>query len=99
MIHMTPFLFESTSTFPRPVTPSKCRYLISSAPAMDTVSSRLRSNGLGLTMVLGYQANDPKLSDCGVRRGTCMVGGKAAAESTRRDTRSRSLQRMVERVR
>ena len=26
-----------------------------------------------------YLANDPKLSDRGVRRGTCMVGGKAAA--------------------
>ncbi len=26
-------------------------------------------------------ANDPKLSDLGVRRGTCMVGGKAAAEA------------------
>ena len=25
--------------------------------------------------------NDPKLSDCGGRRGTCMVGGKAAAEA------------------
>ena len=25
--------------------------------------------------------NDPKLSDSGVRRGTCMVGGKAAAEA------------------
>src|SRR5712671_3939721 len=25
--------------------------------------------------------NDPKLSDLGVRRGTCMVGGKAAAEA------------------
>ena len=25
--------------------------------------------------------NDPKLSDCGVRRGTCMVGGKAAVEA------------------
>ena len=25
--------------------------------------------------------NDPKLSDRGVRRGTCMVGGKAAAEA------------------
>ena len=25
--------------------------------------------------------NDLKLSDCGVRRGTCMVGGKAAAEA------------------
>lgn len=24
---------------------------------------------------------DPKLSDSGVRRGTCMVGGKAAAEA------------------
>ena len=26
-------------------------------------------------------SNDPKLSDRGVRRGTCMVGGKAAAEA------------------
>jgi len=25
--------------------------------------------------------NDPKLSDGGVRRGTCMVGGKAVAEA------------------
>ena len=25
--------------------------------------------------------NDPKLSDSGVRRGTCMVGGKAVAEA------------------
>jgi len=25
--------------------------------------------------------NDLKLSDSGVRRGTCMVGGKAAAEA------------------
>ena len=25
--------------------------------------------------------NDPKLSDRGVRRGTCMVGGKAVAEA------------------
>ena len=25
--------------------------------------------------------NDPKLSDSGVRRGTCMVGGKAAVEA------------------
>ena len=25
--------------------------------------------------------NDPKLSDRGVRRGTCTVGGKAAAEA------------------
>ena len=25
--------------------------------------------------------NDPKLSDSGVRRGTCMVGGKVAAEA------------------
>ena len=34
--------------------------------------------------VLGTNAvtpNDPKLSDGGVRRGTCMVGGKAAAEA------------------
>jgi hypothetical protein len=27
--------------------------------------------------------NDPKLSDRGVQRGTCMVGGKAAADSVR----------------
>ena len=26
-------------------------------------------------------ANDPKLSDGGVRRGPCMAGGKAAAEA------------------
>ena len=26
-------------------------------------------------------ANDPKLSDRGVRRGTCMAGGKVAAEA------------------
>ena len=25
--------------------------------------------------------NDPKLSESGVRRGTCMVGGKAAVEA------------------
>ena len=34
--------------------------------------------------VLGRGArtpNDPKLSDRGARRGTCMVGGKAAAEA------------------
>jgi len=34
--------------------------------------------------VLGRGArtpNDPKLSDSGVRRGTCMVGGKAAVEA------------------
>ena len=29
----------------------------------------------------GVTPNDPKLSDRGVRRGTCMVGGKAAAEA------------------
>ena len=28
-----------------------------------------------------FTSNDPKLSDRGVRRGTCMVGGKAAAEA------------------
>ena len=25
--------------------------------------------------------NDPKLSDCRARRGTCMAGGKVAAEA------------------
>ena len=29
----------------------------------------------------GVAPNDPKLSDRGVRRGTCMAGGKAAAEA------------------
>src|SRR6266478_9090799 len=29
----------------------------------------------------GKGPNDPELSDRGVRRGTCMVGGKAAAEA------------------
>ena len=29
----------------------------------------------------GVTPNDPKLSDRGVRRGTCMVGGKAAVEA------------------
>ena len=29
----------------------------------------------------GVTPNDPKLSDRGARRGTCMVGGKAAAEA------------------
>ena len=28
-----------------------------------------------------HPPNDPKLSDRGVRRGTCMAGGKAAAEA------------------
>ena len=36
--------------------------------------------------------NDLKLSDSGVRRGTCMVGGKAAAGSSGRDSRAGSLQ-------
>jgi len=41
--------------------------------------------------------NDPKLSDSGGRRGTCMVGGKAAAEvpACRDDARSCSLQRAL----
>ena len=51
--------------------------------------------------------NDPKLSDGGAWRGACPtvertadatnVSGAPLAESTRRDTRSRSLQRMVRR--
>ena len=35
-------------------------------------------------LVIGKDArtpNDPKLSDCGGRRGTCMLGGKAAAKA------------------
>jgi len=41
--------------------------------------------------------NNLKLSDCGVRRGTCMVGGKAAVEVPvcQDDARSCSRQRMV----
>ena len=34
-----------------------------------------------LNMRRGEKPNDPKLSDRGVRRGTCVVGGKAAAEA------------------
>ena len=30
---------------------------------------------------MARQSNDPKLSDSGGRRGTCMVGGKAAVEA------------------
>jgi len=37
--------------------------------------------------------NDPKLSDGGAWRGTCMEGGKAARGSSYRDARSSSLQR------
>ncbi len=36
---------------------------------------------LGLLLQFGESPNDLKLSDGGVRRGTCMVGGKAAAEA------------------
>ena len=32
-------------------------------------------------MVRVATPNDPKLSDSGVRRGTCMAGGKAAVEA------------------
>ena len=52
--------------------------------------------------------NDPKLSDCGGRHGACADGGTNAAqpeseeardaESTRRDSRSGSLQRIVRRI-
>ena len=37
----------------------------------------LREIGAGLLLT----PNDPKLSDRGVRRGTCMAGGKAEAEA------------------
>ena len=40
---------------------------------------------MGLCLLVGLvhvkAPNDPKLSDRGVRRGTCVVGGKAAAEA------------------
>ena len=45
---------------------------------------RWRAERLWKCVVLGTNArtpNDLKLSDGGVRRGTCMVGGKAAAEA------------------
>ena len=45
-------------------------------------------------MARGESPNDPKLSDRGARRGTCMAGGKAAAEAACRDARSSSLQRI-----
>jgi len=44
----------------------------------------LRKIGKERTLIPGTNVdtpNDPKLSDRGVRRGTCMVGGKAAAEA------------------
>src|SRR5438105_152197 len=34
-----------------------------------------------MTIARRFTSNDPKLSDRGVRRGTCMAGGKAAAEA------------------
>ena len=49
----------------------------SEARAKETLCSRESS-------IRGHACkspNDPKLSDRGVRRGTCMVGGKAAAEA------------------
>ena len=36
---------------------------------------------LGFGVVCAQAANDPKLSDRGARRGTCMVGGKVAVEA------------------
>ena len=42
-----------------------------------------RSHGMQAAVhtLRGVAPNDPKLSDSGVRRGTCMVGGKAAVEA------------------
>src|SRR6187402_1135819 len=42
--------------------------------------------------------NDPKLSDGGVRRGTCMGGWQGGGGSRCCDARSGSLQRMVRRL-
>ena len=55
--------------------------------ANDASAQRETTGGLGLEY--GFHCenaacmwpNDPKLSDRGVRRGTCMVGGKAAVEA------------------
>src|SRR5260221_7382604 len=41
----------------------------------------MSSEALITRMKCAKSPNDPKLSDRGVRRGTCMAGGKAAAEA------------------
>ena len=45
------------------------------------VSPRKRGSGPLLERSCTDAPNDPKLSDSGVRRGTCMVGGKVAVEA------------------
>ena len=58
---------------------------VSSAPRNSNVSGCSQKVGLVVGMDVQRStratANDPKLSDRGARRGTCMVGGKAAAEA------------------
>ena len=55
------------------------------ASSADAVFGREQFNSTGGTCTrVGTSfagAHDPKLSDRGVRRGTCTVGGKAAAEA------------------
>ena len=46
--------------------------------ARDARSGREKS---AIHKMRGVTPNDPKLSDSGVRRGTCMAGGKAVAEA------------------
>ena len=52
---------------------------------MDDRGIRARDSGVMLNGEFRGQVpivpNDPKLSDRGGRRGTCMVGGKAAVEA------------------
>src|SRR5438477_736206 len=43
--------------------------------------AKMRSIKIVFTGKRVVTPNDPKLSDRGVRRGTCMAGGKAAAEA------------------
>jgi hypothetical protein len=47
--------------------------------ASEFISGSLK---VGIHVARGKSPNDPKLSDSGVRRGTCMVGGKAAQRGT-----------------
>ena len=75
--------------------------------SMMRVASGFRAYRTGVRVVLGRafgvssgrsSANDPKLSDGRGWRGPCMVGGEGRwAGSTGRDSRARSLQRMVRR--
>ena len=47
----------------------------------DRIDLGMSSEALIARRRCAKSPNDPKLSDRGVRRGTCMVGGKVAAEA------------------